>query len=45
MLAEPIPEAELVVYPGVGHTPRWENPTRFAEDIAAFVQRVSSMRS
>jgi non-heme chloroperoxidase len=30
---------DLVVYPGVGHTPRWENPSRFASDVAAFVAR------
>jgi pimeloyl-ACP methyl ester carboxylesterase len=32
--------AELVVYPGVGHTPRWEDPSRFAADVAAFVERL-----
>jgi pimeloyl-ACP methyl ester carboxylesterase len=32
--------AELVVYHGVGHTPRWEDPARFAADVAAFVERV-----
>lgn len=35
-----IPDAELVVYPGVGHTPRWERPQRFAEDLAWFVRVV-----
>jgi non-heme chloroperoxidase len=35
-LAEQL-SAELVVYAGVGHTPRWENPKRFAGDVAAFV--------
>jgi pimeloyl-ACP methyl ester carboxylesterase len=34
-----IPDAELVVYPGVGHTPRWEDPARFASDVAAFIRR------
>ena len=29
--------ARLVVYRGVGHTPRWEDPRRFAADVAAFV--------
>jgi pimeloyl-ACP methyl ester carboxylesterase len=38
-LVERIPGAELVVYPGVGHTPRWEDPARFTSDVAAFVQR------
>ena len=27
------------VYQGVGHTPRWEDPARFAADVAAFVER------
>ncbi len=36
-LAELIGGAELVVYEGVGHTPRWEQPARFARDVHAFV--------
>jgi pimeloyl-ACP methyl ester carboxylesterase len=39
LLAEQIGGAELLVYQGVGHTPRWEDPTRFASDVAAFVER------
>jgi pimeloyl-ACP methyl ester carboxylesterase len=39
-LAELIPGAELVVYPDVGHTPRWEDPARFAADVAAHNERV-----
>jgi non-heme chloroperoxidase len=35
-LAALIPAAELVVYRGLGHTPRWEDPARFADDLAAF---------
>lgn len=42
MLAGRISSAELAVYPGVGHTPRWEDPARFAADVAAFVQGVHS---
>ena len=38
-LAGSLRRSDLVVYPGVGHTPRWENPTRFASDVAAFVTR------
>ncbi len=38
-LARRMPRADLVVYQGVGHTPRWEDPSRFATDIAAFVER------
>jgi pimeloyl-ACP methyl ester carboxylesterase len=39
LLAEQIGGAELLVYQGVGHTPRWEDPTRFASDVAAFVEK------
>lgn len=39
MLAERIPGAELLVYRRLGHTPRWEDPARFAGEVAAFVQR------
>lgn len=34
-----IPLAELLIYQGVGHTPRWEAAERFAADLAAFVAR------
>ena len=37
LLTERIPDATLVVYAGIGHTPRWEDPPRFASDVAAFV--------
>jgi pimeloyl-ACP methyl ester carboxylesterase len=40
-LLERLPRATLVVYPGVGHTPRWEDAGRFAADVAAFVRRVT----
>ena len=39
-LAELIPNADLLVYSGIGHTPRWEDGSRFASDVAAFVQRI-----
>lgn len=29
--------AQLIVYPGVGHTPHWEDPARFAGDLVTFV--------
>ncbi|HEX7167734.1 MAG TPA: alpha/beta hydrolase [Acidimicrobiales bacterium] len=35
-----IPSATLVTYGGVGHTPRWEDPERFAADVIAFVDRL-----
>lgn len=38
-LRERISTAELVVYAGVGHTPRWEDPSRFAAEVSAFVSR------
>jgi pimeloyl-ACP methyl ester carboxylesterase len=37
-LAAAIERAELRVYEGVGHTPRWEEPMRFVADVAVFVQ-------
>jgi pimeloyl-ACP methyl ester carboxylesterase len=39
-LAKRIPGGELHVYSGVGHTPRWEDASRFAADVGAFVGRV-----
>ena len=38
-LIDRIRGAELLVYRGIGHTPRWEDPKRFATDVAAFVTR------
>ena len=31
--------AELRVYPKSGHTPRWDEPARFAADVVAFAMR------
>jgi pimeloyl-ACP methyl ester carboxylesterase len=39
-LAAVLPCEDLLVYAGVGHTPRWEDPSRFATDAATFVQRL-----
>jgi pimeloyl-ACP methyl ester carboxylesterase len=39
LLAERIGDAERLVYQGAGHTPRWEDPRRFASDVADFVER------
>ena len=40
LLARCIPDATLLVYPDVGHTPRWQDPRRFAADVAEFASRV-----
>jgi pimeloyl-ACP methyl ester carboxylesterase len=39
-LARRLSRSELVVHPGGGHTPRWEDPARFAADVTAFVDTV-----
>lgn len=41
-LLDLLPQAELLVYRGVGHTPRWEEPQRFADDLTTFARRVLS---
>ena len=40
-LVDAMPNADLTVYAGVGHTPRWEDPQRFAADVARFIERLS----
>jgi pimeloyl-ACP methyl ester carboxylesterase len=40
-LARSIPDADLLVYRGVAHTPRWEDPARFTRDLVGFVRRVA----
>jgi pimeloyl-ACP methyl ester carboxylesterase len=42
LLGRLIPEATLLVYAAVGHTPRWEEPDRFAAHAAAFREKVCS---
>ncbi len=44
-LAHALPDAHLLVYRGVGHTPRWEDPVRFSSDLVTFTHRVQRMRS
>ena len=39
-LAATIPNAELRVYAGAGHSLHWEEPKRFAIDLANFAARV-----
>jgi non-heme chloroperoxidase len=43
-LARSIPNAALIVYHGVGHTPRWEEPLRFSRDLAAFARQQARTR-
>ena len=40
-LAGAIPSADSLVYPGVGHTPRWDDPVRFSSDLMTFVRRIA----
>jgi pimeloyl-ACP methyl ester carboxylesterase len=39
-LARRFPYVERTRYAGVGHTPRWEEPARFAADVVAFSTRL-----
>jgi non-heme chloroperoxidase len=41
-LVRRIPHAELVVHPGSGHTPRWDDPARFAAELGAFAARFTT---
>jgi pimeloyl-ACP methyl ester carboxylesterase len=41
-LVRSIPGADLLVYPGAGHTPRWEDPERFSRDLVTFAMRAAS---
>lgn len=40
-LAAAIAGSQLVVYPGAGHALHWEEPARFAADLAAFAEKVA----
>ena len=40
-IAQSIPRCDLTVYRGVGHTPRWEDPARLADDLSALLRRVA----
>jgi len=43
-LAGLLPDADLLVYRGVGHTPRWEDPVRFSGDLVTFAHQVLRTR-
>lgn len=40
-LAAAIAGAQFLVYPGAGHSPQWEEPERFAADLAAFIESLA----
>ena len=44
-LVSQIPIAKLVVHAGAGHTPRWDDPSRFGRDVAAFVTELLQLSS
>jgi non-heme chloroperoxidase len=39
-----IPDADLLIYDGAGHTPRWDDPARFSSDLLTFARRVARTR-
>lgn len=39
-LLELIPDSQLIVYPGAGHSLYWEEPAKIASDIAAFIENL-----
>jgi non-heme chloroperoxidase len=39
-LLRDLPDAELLVYPGGGHVPHWDDPRRFAADVSQFALRI-----
>ena len=44
-LASEIPGAELRIYAGAGHSLHWEEPRRFASDLANFVRALEWIRT
>ncbi len=41
-LVDAIPDARLIIYTGAGHSPHWEQPERFAADLASFVRGLAA---
>jgi non-heme chloroperoxidase len=41
-LAEAIVGSRLIVYGGVGHSPHWEEPDRFASDLVTFIETLGT---
>jgi pimeloyl-ACP methyl ester carboxylesterase len=42
-LARLLVRSQLLVYAGIGHTPRWEDPGRFVADVAAFIEHLPGL--
>ena len=40
-LAAAIAGSRLVIYPGIEHSPHWEAPERFAQDLVSFIEDVA----
>lgn len=40
VLRAALPESRLLVYAGVGHSPHWEQPSRFARDVMDFTREL-----
>jgi non-heme chloroperoxidase len=40
LLVHAIPSSHFAAFEGVGHTPHWEDPARFAREVVTFVERV-----
>ena len=41
-LAKGISGSQLLVYPGIGHSPNWEDPKRVAGDLTTFFERFTN---
>jgi pimeloyl-ACP methyl ester carboxylesterase len=37
LLIAAIADSRLLIYPGAGHDPQWEEPERFAHDVVTFI--------
>lgn len=44
-LVKGISNSRLVVYPGLGHSPIWEDPKRVAGDLATFFDRIANTKT
>jgi non-heme chloroperoxidase len=45
LLRSALPHAQLLVYEHVGHAPHWEQPLRFANDLADFVTALDAPKA